>query len=42
MKLKQVTADRIFIESTDYELLMGRFIIEDISVWVNYIQIYTR
>jgi hypothetical protein len=43
MKLKQQTdTDIIFIYSADYELLMGRFIIKDISVWTNYIQIYTR
>lgn len=43
MKLKQQTAiDTIFIDSIDYKLLTGQHIINDVRVWVDYIQIYTR
>ena len=31
-----------FIGSVDYEFLTGQRIFNDVHVWVNYIQIYTR
>lgn len=43
MKLRiQIDKANKFTDSVDYALLLGDYNINNLDIWINYIQIYTR